>query len=187
MVNSFDLFFYNFNLSALNVFWLTFSFFSNPKLILLISGISTLTILWKKKYDEKSSYIVDTFLLTVVVMFICGVTKIAFGRARPYLIAEGISGFSYLTTNDHYLSFPSSHVAIAFVISSFYRKAIGFGPMVYVYCLLVMLSRVLLNMHFATDTLVGLGIGAMVTNVYYRFVRNKIEALILSVQQKREL
>ncbi len=80
-------------------------------------------------------------------------------RNRP---AKAIPGYqSFITASDQF-SFPSGHTSGAFLtatlLSAFYPQV---TLMVYIWATFVGMSRVVLGVHFPSDTLVGAGMGSL--------------------------
>jgi len=84
--------------------------------------------------------------------------KNGFKRNRPQ---QAISGFSSAVTPSDQFSFPSGHTSAAFMVATL---VCHFLPdlhwVMYPWALLVGFSRVVLGVHFPTDTLVGMVLGA---------------------------
>ncbi|MCH9811436.1 phosphatase PAP2 family protein [bacterium] len=109
-------------------------------------------------------------------MFFCGILKICVGRARPFLLDEGIAGFFFFTVKHSYLSFPSSHAALAMCFTRALQKRFSLPLIFYLYPIAIGASRVLLFAHFASDVVAGLLVGIVVErllSIYYeRFVES---------------
>ena len=83
--------------------------------------------------------------------------KNGFKRNRPQ---AALKGFNSLVTPSDQFSFPSGHTSAAFMvatISGFFMPALL--PPLMVWAALVGFSRVVLGVHFPTDTLVGMALG----------------------------
>lgn len=159
MVNSFDTFFLDHTPLIFKDFLESVSFFSAPKLNLLFFGLSSLYLFYKNGFQALHSRVLYFFVLTNLVMLICGLLKISIGRGRPYLLDQEISGMIYFTLNDAYLSFPSSHSAIAAAFSHSFYKIIKRYRLVYLFPIAIAFSRISLRAHFASDALVGMFLG----------------------------
>lgn len=91
------------------------------------------------------------------------VAKNAFRRNRP---AQALAGFtSVITPSDHF-SFPSGHTSGAFLVATTVVMfcPVLFWPM-YLWACLVGASRILLGVHFPTDTLAGAVMGASLAHL----------------------
>ena len=82
---------------------------------------------------------------TTIVLAITELLKLIFQRPRPNLSDS--------------LSFPSSHVALAFFIAFFLPVKIKYRVLLIVWAILVALSRLLLMEHWLSDVIFGAGIG----------------------------
>jgi undecaprenyl-diphosphatase len=97
-------------------------------------------------------------LLSIIILAVIVLTiKFTIRRRRP----EGEWGSMYRTTDPH--SFPSGHAARAVLIAVL---AIGLGPgwLAVVLCIwapLVALARVAMGLHFLSDIVAGVGLGAL--------------------------
>jgi undecaprenyl-diphosphatase len=80
------------------------------------------------------------------------VLKNLFKRSRPYV---ALNTQNFITPGDRF-SFPSGHTSAAFLvgtlISSFHPWA---APLVMIWASTVAMARVILGVHFPTDTLIG--------------------------------
>ncbi len=169
MVNSFDTFFLEYTPLIFEKILEIISFFSAPKLYLLTFGSASLYLLYKKGWEGLNSNVLYFFLLTNIVMLICGLLKISIGRARPYLLDENISGLIYFTLNDAYLSFPSSHSAIAAAFSHSFCKIFRMNRSIYLFAALIAFTRIALKAHFASDAFVGILIGLVSSSFLLKF------------------
>ena len=156
----------------------TLSALSDPKLNLLVLGTISLYLLLKRGMRAFSSLFLILFAYTGWVMFFCGVLKICMGRARPYLLEEGISGFFFFSVKQSYLSFPSSHTALATCFSiALQRRYSNYS--IFLYPILIGASRVLLFAHFASDILAGIVVGIGVEH----FVRLYYEKMVSGIKK----
>jgi membrane-associated phospholipid phosphatase len=166
MLNIFDLALLECLPKQENLLFSIASFLSNPKGNLLLWGSLTLLMLLRTRKAHR--LFSSLFVLTNMIMFLCGILKIALGRARPILLEKDISGLIFFTTDNDYLSFPSSHTAIAVGISYFIvryfnkEKYIIFGL---TYSIIVAIARISLRQHFATDTIAGACIGFLMAHL----------------------
>lgn len=109
--------------------------------IYILVAIAAGWLIYKKDKQNFLKLIIGCLFLYVILELL----KFVIARPRPNLL-----------TND---SFPSRHSAIAFFISHFLPidKKIKF--LLYVWAALIALSRLILNLHWFTDVLVGSSIG----------------------------
>ncbi len=109
--------------------------------------------------------IAAVFLQTLLLAFVIErpvyfVLKNGFKRNRPQ---HALKGYKSLITPSDQFSFPSGHTSAAFMvatISSFFIPMLFFPLLTW--ALLVAVSRVVLGVHFPTDTLVGMVLGVSV-------------------------
>lgn len=105
------------------------------------------------------------FLQTLLMAFmierpIYFVLKNGFKRNRPQV---ALKDFHSLVTPSDQFSFPSGHTSAAFMVATlcgFFMPALMIPLLVW--AALVGFSRVVLGVHFPTDTLVGMGLGVSV-------------------------
>jgi len=105
------------------------------------------------------------FLQTLLLAFsierpLYFILKNSFKRNRPQ---AALKGFKSLVTPSDQFSFPSGHTSVAFMVASLggYFMPILFIPLL-LWATLVGFSRVVLGVHFPTDTLVGMALGISV-------------------------
>ncbi len=98
-------------------------------------------------------------VLTALVVFLM---KQGFGRVRPYAALAGVEALALTPPRDP--SFPSGHAAGSACFAAYFahRARPVRSALLALAALLVALSRVVLGVHFPLDTLVGLGIGAVI-------------------------
>ena len=120
---------------------------------------------------------------SVEAMIVSGVVTLAIkgiaGRARPFVdstnatdfkLSRGFGGFLGLGGNAPYQSFPSGHTTAAFAFASSItasvrrrspRDAGWLGPLLYGVAALTGVSRIYNHQHWASDVLMGAGIGTV--------------------------
>jgi undecaprenyl-diphosphatase len=113
-------------------------------------------------------------LLTLLGFAFCGerviywLAKNSFRRRRPANIVPGYC--SHIVPADEF-SFPSGHTSAAFLFATavvLVFGAVGLG--LYVWAALVAFARVVLGVHFPTDTLMGALIGSGMALLAFEFV-----------------
>lgn len=86
--------------------------------------------------------------------------KNGFKRNRPQ---QALPGFSSVIRPSDQFSFPSGHTSAAFMVATLVSHfSPGLSLVMYPWALLVGFSRVVLGVHFPTDTLVGVMLGVSV-------------------------
>jgi len=105
------------------------------------------------------------FLHTLLLAFLIErplyfVLKNSFKRNRP---AVALNNFTSLVTPSDQFSFPSGHTSAAFMVAAItgYFVPVLLLPLL-IWSILVGFSRVVLGVHFPTDTLVGMILGSSV-------------------------
>jgi undecaprenyl-diphosphatase len=104
----------------------------------------------------------DPLLKTMILAFaierpVYFVLKNGFKRNRPQQVLQDFC--SVITPSDQF-SFPSGHTSAAFMVATllgYFFPSLMFG--LYGWAALIGFSRVVLGVHFPTDTLVGVGLG----------------------------
>lgn len=158
-VTWFDDFFYNniINIKSDTVtkFMKIITFFASTKFVILFMFISLVFYIVKR---NRIYFIFDIIILFEVL--INNITKLIIGRERPILIN--------LVTETSY-SFPSGHTMVAVVLYGFliylinksminnYLKVL-FSILFSILIILIMLSRIYLGVHFASDVFAGMSL-----------------------------
>jgi membrane-associated phospholipid phosphatase len=121
---------------------------SSPFSLLFCTGVGF--VLWRMKSFSP-------FATVLLSMFFVGNLKLFAARPRPYLYLEKqLYGFFMGGSGKGFLSFPSSHAAIAVGLATIFS---GFFPAYkkwfYAGVISILLTRILLQQHFLSDLLVG--------------------------------
>lgn len=125
-----------------------------------------------------------------------GIIKGTVGRQRPFVKPRNPRDFSLFrgfTSGDPYRSFPSGHTLAAFAVAAavtgetanWYPAAKWtVGPVLYTGAALTGVSRMFDNRHWATDVIVGAGIGTFaglkVVRYHAAHPHNKVDRFFLS-------
>jgi membrane-associated phospholipid phosphatase len=156
--------------------------------LITILAASLFAFILKKKTFFKLAF---TYLINVIIfMFIIGVLKIMFGRARPlHYLDSNFYGFSFLGgLKSAFRSFPSSHTAAAFAFFHYFLrlKIIKSKKIAGISCCFLVSSRIFLCEHYISDLILGGFIGWYSTNVAF-YLQKKIEQVIrlLEVNTKK--
>jgi undecaprenyl-diphosphatase len=86
------------------------------------------------------------------------------GRGRPFVGGEAANGFNYhpFAWSSEYASFPSGHATTAFsVLVAFGALWPSLRPVLWIYALLIALSRVMVAAHHPSDVIAGAVIGTI--------------------------
>lgn len=178
MINSFDAFFLVNNSIFPEKILKLISLLADPKINLLVWGVISLFILWKKGRNSFKRGPLYLFVLTNSIMLVCGILKIIAGRARPFLLSDHITGFYFFSLDNAYLSFPSSHSAVAICFSLFLQREFKLNNAIYLFPLFIGVSRILLNVHFASDVVAGFFIGIVIEVLVNKTYRPTVEKFI---------
>ena len=120
--------------------------------------------------------------------------KVAAGRQRPYVLAGDADDFTPLRTGAGHTSFPSGHTTVAFAFASAVTAELGTGssraawiggPLLYGGAALVGMARMYDDKHWASDIVLGAGIGTLAGIETVAFARvhpaNRIERTLGSL------
>lgn len=135
---------------------------STTTVVSIILSIVFGWLIYREKGDDRSYFYSFSILFVLSLASLSSfVLKIFFSRERPFNLSSEILQLAPVTT----FSFPSGHTtavcAILFGLAFFYPKKRFLFP-VLIWALLVMYSRLVLGVHFATDILAGSLLGFMV-------------------------
>ncbi len=128
----------------------------------LILFLSLLCISFIFKKLNKWSFVLFQFTLVIIFsMFICGLGKIIFSRARPNLLLDNkIYGFFWSIFSYNFRSFPSSHAAVAFGIFYVIKKHKTIPSIIlWMFASFLAITRIMLCKHYVSDVIVGSIIG----------------------------
>lgn len=118
-------------------------------------GLLAATLYWREDFDSPLlQTMIWAFLIERPIYFML---KNSFKRNRPQAALENFR--SLITPSDRF-SFPSGHTSAAFLMATLlsYFFPVFLVPL-YGWAILVACSRVVLGVHFPTDTLVGALLG----------------------------
>lgn len=119
-----------------------------------------LIILLITKDYTNASFLLGAFLLERALYF---VLKSYFRRNRP---PQAIPGFQSVVQPSDQFSFPSGHTSAAFLVATLLTAAAPLLVWVlYPWAVCVGISRVLLGVHFPTDTLAGAILGQSIASL----------------------
>ena len=94
------------------------------------------------------------------------VTKVVFGRSRPY-VDEGPSRFRWFQLEDKYLALPSGHCTVAFALSTVLARQIDYLPatiLLYGFAGVTFMHRMYEDRHWLSDTVLGSAIGYFIAD-----------------------
>ncbi len=98
--------------------------------------------------------------------------KVSAGRARPFM-AEGAFSLHPFSGEDHYKSLPSGHVSLAFATFTPYAET--YNRWIYVIPSSVAIARIYKNKHWASDTILGAGLGFLSGWIFTHHPKSKIQ------------
>ena len=102
------------------------------------------------------------FLSVLVAAITVEILKPLFGRGRPFVGDIGVLNFSPFQGTEAFASLPSSHCgtawALAFAVAAVWPRI---APLMWVYGVLICVSRVVLLAHHPSDTIAGALVGVL--------------------------
>ncbi len=156
-----------------------FSFITNfglSEIYLIPSAVIFLIFLkFNKRVSNSALYI---FLSVAISGILSIVIKMIFARYRPPMLLgnEHLYGFSWFDFGYLVNSFPSGHSTTAF--SAFIGFSLLFPKfkwLFYLFATLIAVSRVVLDVHFLSDILIGALLGTLTSYyLYYNYFKGKI-------------
>lgn len=98
------------------------------------------------------------------------ILKFIFGRYRPYkMLSDSLYGFTFFSFDSAVTSFPSGHANLITALAL--SLSLVFPRLKYVFlvvALLVMMSRVVVGVHFLSDVVFGAYVAALITLLVHR-------------------
>ena len=148
---------------------------------LVLAGIMLL------KKDWRSTGIVMLFALGVGALVGSVILKNIICRERPFNVDETLQLISVMPGGRY--SFPSGHSNAAGACSTvIFLRDRRFGTAAVIYAVMVAFSRVFLVVHYPTDVICGLLLGAacaiIMWKVMYKFTENTLEKVYLKRSRK---
>ena len=135
-------------------------------------------ILYNFGNREKLEKISKFITVQIIGLIILRILKFIFGRMRPYMLQsfELQNTFTFFNLGEDFSSFPSGHslstwVLIIALIELFNIKG-KWKYILYIYGILMAISRVLLNVHYLSDVFIGSILGILLAKKFYSL--NKI-------------
>lgn len=112
------------------------------------------------------------YLFSVVAIsgILADIVKIIFARVRPDMLFEhNLYGFVWFKMGSEFNSLPSGHSATAFALCVGLILLYPRYRYLYIFiAILVVMSRVILNFHYLSDTLIGALLGGLTALMIYR-------------------
>lgn len=134
-------------------------FLNTLGILIVLFLIFVYLLFWKKEYVRFIKLFLATFFAGVLSIVI----KQIFGLPRPFIFLgiEPMAGLALFS------SFPSSHTALAFALSTnmvFYKRS--WGIILFIISVFAGLSRVVADVHYPTDFFFGLILG-VITSLFF--------------------
>lgn len=117
----------------------------------------------------------ELLLVLAITQTIVHIIKVTVRRLRPYVVKDDINTFNIIMRD---FSFPSGHTVASFSIATvIYLNYPFMFVIMYIYAMIIGVSRIYLGVHYPTDVLFGIFLGIFLTF----FIHNNIfpEAMIL--------
>ncbi len=133
----------------------------------LVPSYLTLYLIGTISQSEKTKQVAKDLIITFILAGgTTSIIKSIVGRERPYGTTNKHI-FRPFSTGSRYTSFPSGHTTIAFQTATVLAYQYKFGFIAYIPAMLVALSRIALNAHWLSDTVMGAIIGIAIPTLYY--------------------
>lgn len=162
-----------------NGFFTAISSASNGGIIWIVLGV---IMLFSKKWRPTGIILLLSVGLSAVIGNL--ILKNIFCRIRPFVADPSIE--LIIGIPHGYYSFPSGHsVAAGAGAAAVFLRHKGIGAAAVIYALLVAVSRVFLAVHYPTDVLCGLALGAVCSVLLCIFALPRLEKLMAAKAAKR--
>lgn len=127
--------------------------------------------------------VILSFALLADLILCNGLLKPLVGRIRPYDVNDTIA---LIVAKEKDFSFPSGHTAICFAGTTaiYLAKQIKMGHIALGIAILVAISRMYLYMHYPTDVLGGMVVGAIAGFLGYTFSMEILRKVKVSKENK---
>lgn len=167
-IHSLNLRVYNYCYNSINMKLMSLiSFTAGGGLILAVSVMLIIDVYRDKRLSRTSIGVISSLIVSMIIVFIL---KITLQIPRP---SSGVSNpeniIGLILNVDHY-SFPSGHVARAASVASYLSlktKRKGIIPLLYSWVVLVMISRLVLGVHWLTDVIASIFVGLFSASLVY--------------------
>lgn len=164
--------------SATDNFWLFIT-----KIYVWIPLFIVLYYLSSKKYTKQELNIIFGFGLLLLACLLGGteLIKLLFGRLRPSN-DPSLDGFFREVIHPRGYSFYSGHASTSMALSFYFitllRQKLKFVYVLILWAVLFMFSRLYFAVHYPSDIIMGMLVGAIIANIFIGVVKKKSSKLI---------
>jgi undecaprenyl-diphosphatase len=149
-------------------------FIFGAKYLFIISPIVALFVFWKTPRDLKKQLILVAVISVIAAYALSYAAGMIYSHPQPFAAEH----FTPLVPHEVDNSFPSHHTLFAAVIAGviyFYNRRAGLW--LWLFAIVVGLSRIYVGLHYFSDVITSLLIGVVVTAIAYHLLKTKKSAV----------